>query len=81
MALTLWRKVDHAPSYDDMLMELQYPKTPNLKYYWLLLGKEFADGLRFIHGDADTNAMCSVVGRIKNLVVYFDHDDSVISAP
>jgi hypothetical protein len=66
---------------DDMLMELQYPKTPNLKYYWLLPGKELADGLRVIHGDADTNAMCSVVGRIKNLVVYFNHGDTDNSAP
>ncbi|XP_039839041.1 uncharacterized protein LOC120699203 isoform X2 [Panicum virgatum] len=57
---------------DDMLEKLGYPETPNLKYYWLLPGKDLSDGLRIIIGDADTNVMCSVVDRIKNLVVYFD---------
>uniref|UniRef100_K3ZCW6 PB1-like domain-containing protein n=1 Tax=Setaria italica TaxID=4555 RepID=K3ZCW6_SETIT len=64
---------------DDMVENLGYPKTPNLKYYWLLPRKKIAGGLRVIVGDADTNAMCSVVDRIKNLVVYLDHDDTVIS--
>ena len=57
---------------NDMLEKLGYPETPNLKYYWLLPGKDLSDGLRIIIGDADTNVMCSVVDRIKNLVVYFD---------
>lgn len=33
-----------------------------------------------IVGDAGTNAMCSVVGRIKNLVLYLDHDDTTINS-
>lgn len=49
-----------------------------MKYYWLLPGKELDDGLRVIHSDADTNTMCSVVDRIKNLIVYFDHDDDTV---
>lgn len=49
--------------------------------YWLLPGKKLADGLRVIATDSDTNAMCSVVHCVKNLVVYFDHDDSIAWAP
>jgi hypothetical protein len=30
---------------DDMVKNLGYPKTPNLKYYWLLPGKEIDDGM------------------------------------
>jgi hypothetical protein len=38
--------------------------------------KQLADGLRVITCDADTNAMCSVVHKVKNLVMYFDPDDT-----
>ena len=30
-----------------------------------------------ISNDLDTNVMVSVVDRVKNLVVYFDHDDNI----
>jgi hypothetical protein len=43
----------------------------------LLPGKELADGLRVIATDSDTKSMCSMVHSVKNLVVYFDHDDSI----
>ncbi|CAO2194395.1 unnamed protein product, partial [Urochloa humidicola] len=45
--------------------------------YWLMPGKTLADGLRFITSDGDTNVMVSVVDRVKNLVLYLDHDDHI----
>jgi len=42
-----------------------------------LPGKDLADGLRVIANDLDTNVMVSVVDRVKNLVLYFDHDDII----
>lgn len=63
--------------FDDFIEQLGYTKTPELKMYWLLPGKELADGLRIISTDSDTNLMCSVVDKVKRLVVYFDHDDCV----
>jgi hypothetical protein len=45
--------------------------------YWLLSGKELADGLRIVTNDSNTNAMASVVGKVKTLVVYIDHDESL----
>ena len=41
----------------------------------MLPGNTLADGLRIISQDKDTNAMTSIVSKVKNLVVYFDHDD------
>jgi hypothetical protein len=45
--------------------------------YWLLPGKDLADGLRLVTNDSDTNAMRSVVGRVKTLVMYIDHQDTL----
>jgi hypothetical protein len=42
-----------------------------------LPGKELSKGLRIIESDSDTLIMSSVVNKIKNLVVYFDHDDNI----
>ncbi|CAN6304667.1 unnamed protein product [Urochloa humidicola] len=63
--------------FDDFIEQLGYEKTRIMQIYWLLPGKEIADGLRVIISDSDTNVMVSVVDRIKNLVVYFDHDDMI----
>lgn len=61
---------------DDILGQLGYDSTASaLKVYWLLPGKEIADGLRIVLTDTDTTVMVSVIERIKNLVVYVDHDD------
>ena len=62
---------------DQFVEDLGYLRTGNLKIYWLLPGKEIADGLRIIVSDSDTNVMAAVVDRFKNLVVYFDHNDSI----
>ena len=43
----------------------------------MLLGKELADGLRIILTEGDTNVMCSVVDRLKNMPVYIDHEDTL----
>ena len=59
---------------DQFVEDLGYLRTGNLKIYWLLPGKEIADGLRIIVSDSDTNVMAAVVDRFKNLVVYFDHN-------
>lgn len=63
---------------DEFIMLLGYGMSPgNLKVYWLLAGKELIDGLRIVESDDDTIMMASVVDRVKNLVLYFDHDDHV----
>ncbi|CAN6164305.1 unnamed protein product [Urochloa humidicola] len=62
---------------DQFVEDLGYLRTGNLKIYWLLPGKEIADGLRVIVSDSDTNMMASVVDKCKNLVIYFDHDESI----
>ncbi|KAG2535470.1 hypothetical protein PVAP13_9NG116492, partial [Panicum virgatum] len=49
----------------------------SLKVYWLLPGKDLSDGLRLIKDRADNDAMKSVVGRAKTLVVYVDHEGTL----
>jgi hypothetical protein len=63
---------------DQFVEDLGYLRSGNLKYFWLLPGKSMADGLRLIISDTDTNVMASVVERHRNLVMYFDHDDTYI---
>jgi len=62
--------------FEDFFEQLGYTDLSNLKVYWLLPGKDLADGLRIVTNDSDTNAMASVVDRVKTLVVYIDHDES-----
>ncbi|KAJ1254702.1 hypothetical protein BS78_K340100 [Paspalum vaginatum] len=66
---TLW--------FEDFFEQLGYEKSDDPKVYWLLPGKELDDGLRILASDADTNAMCDVVHRVKNLILYFDHENTV----
>ncbi|CAN6373171.1 unnamed protein product [Urochloa humidicola] len=63
--------------FKDFFDELGYESMSNIKFYWLLPGLDFPDGLRVIELDRDTNAMVSVVHKVKNLVVYADHTDSM----
>lgn len=63
--------------FEDFIKQLGYRRPVELKIYWLLPGKDLSDGLRIILNDADTNAMTSVVHKVKNLVVYIDHEDTV----
>lgn len=42
-----------------------------------MLRKELSDGLRVIESDEDTILMVLVVDKVKNLVLYFDHDGHV----
>jgi hypothetical protein len=60
--------------FDDFVEQLGYEKDERLKFYWLLPGLPFPDGLRILLGDRDTNAMADIVSKVKNFVVYFDHD-------
>ena len=62
---------------EDFFEHRGYTDKASLKVYWLLSGKELADGLRIVSNDSDTNAMRSVVGRVKNLAMYIDHDESL----
>ncbi|CAN6340571.1 unnamed protein product [Urochloa humidicola] len=62
---------------DDFIGQLGYEKGGSSKIYWLLPGKSLSDGLRFILSDADTNAMISVADKVKNLVIYLDHEDHI----
>ena len=52
-------------------------RVANIKFYWLLPGLDFSDGLRVTESDRDTNAMVSVVHKVKILVVYVDHEDNM----
>ena len=46
-----------------------------MKVHWLLPGKTLADGLRLIVSDTDTNVMATCAEDVKNLIVYFVHED------
>ncbi|KAL6879665.1 hypothetical protein ACP4OV_012324 [Aristida adscensionis] len=63
--------------FDDFIEQLGYERSQNLKVYWLLPGKQLADGLIINANDSDTNMMISMVDRVKDLVVYFDHHDNI----
>lgn len=62
---------------DQFVEDLGYLRTPTLKIYWLLPGKDISDGLRVVVSDTDTNVMASMVEKFRTLVVYIDHDDKV----
>ena len=66
-----WEDLLKVVGYNNMSDSLR----STLKVYWLLLGKDLSDGLRLIKNRADNDAMRSVVGRVKTLVVYIDHGD------
>ncbi|CAN6317857.1 unnamed protein product [Urochloa humidicola] len=61
----------------DFVEQLNYPVSDALKIYWLLPGKDLADGFRIISSDRDTMYMTAVVPKFRNFVVYFDHDDNI----
>lgn len=65
--------------FEDMFEQLGYDSVTDIKFYWLLLGKDLSDGLRVIATDEDTNVMVSVVRKVRNLVVYVDHIGSMNS--
>ncbi|CAN6335140.1 unnamed protein product, partial [Urochloa humidicola] len=65
---------------DDFIEKLGHTKTNKLKVYWCLPGKSIVEGLRLLNKDADTNSMTSVVPRVRNLVLYFDHNDFIRDA-
>ncbi|KAJ1275969.1 hypothetical protein BS78_05G177800 [Paspalum vaginatum] len=66
---TLW--------FEDFVQLLGYQQQPSLKFYWLLPERDLSDGLRIIVGDQDTILMAQVSSKVKNLVVYFDHQDNM----
>jgi len=60
---------------DEFIMLLGYGFSPsNLKVYWLLPGKELSDGLRILASDEDTQMMRAVSDKVKNIVLFFDHE-------
>jgi hypothetical protein len=64
--------------FEDIVEQLGYTKSATFDVYWLMPGKTLVDGLRIVSTDSDTNAMCSVVDRVQNLVLYFHHDDILV---
>jgi hypothetical protein len=62
---------------EDFILQLHYPKTPSTKIHWLLPGLSLFDGLRVVEKDSDTLVMASLVHRVKNFVVYVDHDGNL----
>ena len=61
--------------FPDFVEQLGYHNNSSLKIYWLLPGKTLADSLCLILSDTDTNVMAACALDVKNLVVYFDHED------
>lgn len=62
---------------EDFVFKIYYPKNAVMKIYWLLPGKDLSDELRIVASDTDTLVMSSLVHKLKNLVVYLDHDDNL----
>jgi len=62
---------------DNFLGQLNYLKSTSCKVFWLLPGKDLADGLRILSSDADTLVMMSIVHKFKEFVLYVDHDDHI----
>ncbi|KAJ1278534.1 hypothetical protein BS78_04G087000 [Paspalum vaginatum] len=61
--------------FEEFVEKLGYSNSEKLKFYWLLPGSTIADGLGVIASDHDTIVMAQVSAKVKNLIVYFDHDD------
>ena len=61
--------------FPEFAEQLGYHNNSSLKIYWLLPGKTLADSLCLILSDTDTNVMAACALDVKNLVVYFDHED------
>ena len=61
--------------FSDFAQQLGYQSNEDLKVHWLLPGKTLVDGLHLIVSDTDTNVMATCAEDVKNLVVYFDHED------
>ncbi|CAN6286061.1 unnamed protein product [Urochloa humidicola] len=62
---------------DDFVGQLGYEASYSLKIYWLLPGTDFSDGLRMVSTDSDTRFMVSVLDKVRNFVLFFDHDDNI----
>lgn len=63
--------------FDDFVGQLGYEPSYTMKIYWLLPEHDFSDGLRMIASDSETRLMVSVVNKVRNFVVFFDHDDNI----
>lgn len=61
----------------DFVGQLGYEPSYSLRIYWLLPGTDFSDGLRIIGSDSETRLMVSVLNKVRNFVVFFDHDDNI----
>ena len=70
---------------DDFIIQFGYDLSDRvskqLTVYWLLPRKEIHKGLRVIETDGDTIVMAYVVDRVKNIVLYFDHDNHIGGLP
>jgi hypothetical protein len=62
---------------EQLVFKLHYPKNPKMKVFWLLPGKDLSNGLRLIWTDTNTMVMSSLVHKLKNFVLYLDHDDNL----
>jgi hypothetical protein len=63
--------------FDDFVGQLGYEPSYTLKIYCLLPEHDFSDGLRMIGSDSEARLMVSVLNKIRNFVVFFDHDDNI----
>ena len=51
--------------------------APNLRIYWLLPRLSLGDGLRIVQSDSETVVMKQITHKVKNFVLYFDHNNLV----
>ena len=51
--------------------------APRLRIYWLLPVKCVADGLKIVSSDEETIVMKQITHKVKNFVLYLDHQDQV----
>jgi hypothetical protein len=65
--------------FDDFVEHLGYEPSYSLKIYWLLPGTNLSTRLRMVASDSETRLMVSVVNKIKNFVIFFNHDDNISS--
>uniref|UniRef100_A0A452YRV5 MADS-box domain-containing protein n=3 Tax=Aegilops tauschii subsp. strangulata TaxID=200361 RepID=A0A452YRV5_AEGTS len=59
----------------DFMQQLGYSDQLNYILYWLLPGKNLADGLRIVDCDTDTLHMTAVVPKFQYFQLFVDHKD------
>ena len=59
----------------DFMKQLGYSDQSNYILYWLLPGKNLADGLRIVDSDTNTLHMTAAVPKFQYFQLFADHKD------